>query len=499
MDLLFVLGVLAIAASLGSLVARGLRPRRWPLPAVLAVVVGTLGHLFASPWAIIAAVALTLFGVMGPAWVASRARRRAMRGDFAGAARLAGVLSRVLPGWSGWQALWRAADRWYAGDGEAAHRLAMQLAVDPSPESRMLREALMGLTRDWPAARFARSIDLQSRALCELGELDAGIETAARAWPPRMRWVGVRRARSTALAPLAFAGDVQHLDALTTQMRLPPAARDIWRATARAAAGEPTAAARLLAGVTDDDDIPPAVRHAARARRAALPEPRPIGAAAQQVLDDLSAEVRAGDVLRTRSVLGSPLSVFILLLMALGYALQLKAGDVFDGRIAYDLGALYAEGRWPEDRWRLLTYGFLHAGPLHLAANALALVILGPMVDRALGVAWTLIVFVGGVLLGGIGISLLGAEGITVGASAGAMALLGAVVVVTLAHPAVRHTRTGRAAARLGLMLIVLQTALDAVTPMISSAGHISGGVAGLLIGAMALALRRRRPTQPSR
>ncbi len=493
MDLLFVLGLLAIAASMGSLVARGLHPRRWPLPPVLAVVVGLLGHIFSSPWAIGAAVALTVFGVIGPAWFAARARRRAMRGDFAGAARLAGMLGRFRPGWRGWQALWRAADRWYAGDGEPAHRLALQLTADGHPESRLLRESLMGLTRDWEAARFAVSVDLQSRALCELGELDAGIETAARAWRPRMRWTTIRRARSTALAPLAFAGRVMVLEQLTAQLRLPPAARDIWSATARAAAGAPSGAFERLDRVIADEQLPPAVRHAAQARRAALPPPQTVGAAARQVLDDFTAEVDAGELMRTRPLRSSPLTVALLVLVAIGYLLQLRAGSVFDGRVAYDLGALYAEGRWPDEGWRLLTYGFLHAGPLHLGANTLALMILGPMVDRAFGPWSTGVIFVGGVLLGGVGISLFGAEGVTVGASAGAMALLGAVVVVTMGHPAVRGTRTGRAAARLGLMLIILQTLLDAITPMISSAGHVSGGLAGLLLGALLLAFGQAR------
>jgi len=491
LDLLFVLGILAIAASLGSIAARGMRPRRWPRTAVVAVLVGLVGHVFEIPWAIGAAVTLTIVGVIGPGWLATLARRRAMRGDFAGAARLAGLLGRFMPGWRGWRTVWRAVDRWYAGDGAPAHHLAVRLAADNHPDSRVLRESLMGLTRDWDAARFAVSVDLQSRALCELGELNAGIETSARAWAPRMRWAAIRRARGTALAPLAFAGRVPAIEALTGQLRLPPAARDIWIGTALAAAGATAEAERLLAAVGEETRLPTAVRHAAAARRAALPLPRPIGAAAGQVLDDLTAEVEAGDLLRARPLRGSALTVGLLVLVAIGYGLQIRAGGVYDGRVAFDLGALYADGRWPDAPWRLLSYGFLHAGPVHLGANALALVVLGPMVERAFGALGTALIVLGGVVLGGIGISLLGAAGITVGASAGAMALLGAVVVITIGHRQVCGTRTGKAAARLGVMLIVLQSALDAITPMISSAGHICGGLAGLAIAGALLALRQ--------
>lgn len=490
MDLLFVLALLAIAASLGSLVARGFAPRRWPLPAVLAVLVGLFGHITETAWALGLAIALTVGGVIGPAWLASFARRRAMRGDFAGAARFAGALARLQPQWHGWRALWHAADRWYAGDPEPARALASRLAADHHPLSRVQREALMGLTRDWAAARFAVSVDLQSRALCELGALDAGIETAARAWAPRMRWVAIRRARGTALAPLAFAGRLGATEQLTAQLGLPPAARSIWHATASAAGGDRADAERRLTAVLGERRLPAAVRVAAEARRAELPQPVAIGDAARAVLDDLAGEIAAGDFLRTRPVRTSPVSLAILTLMAIGYGLQLAAGSATEGRVALELGALYAEGRFPDEPWRLLAYAGLHAGPLHLAANALAVVVLGPMVERTLGPLWACIVFAGGVLIGGLGISYLGAEGITVGASAGAMALLGGLVVATLLHPDIRQTRTGRAAARLGVVLIVLQSVLDGLTPMISSAGHICGGLAGLALGALALAGR---------
>lgn len=483
-DLLIVFGLLAVAASLGSIVARGPNPRRWPIAAVLAVVAGIFGHLTAEAWALGAAIGLTVIGVIAPAWLAARARRRALRGDFAGAARAAALLARVQPAWRGWQAVWRAADAWYAGRPAEAEALAAALSAEPSASAHARREALMGLTRDWRAARFATSVDLQSRALCELGELDAGIETAARVWPRKMRWPTIRRARGTALAPLAFAGRVDAVERLTALMRLPAPGRAVWRATALAAAGAPAEAEAILRGVLAEARPVPAIRAAAEARLAALPTPRDPGPSAVAVLDDLQAEIDAGDLLRPRGLRTSPVTVGILSLMAVGFGLQLAAGSGTEARVALELGALYAEGRLPDDPWRLLAYGFLHSGPAHLAANALAVGLLGPLVSRALGGLTALLLFVGGVLVGGLGISYFGAEGITVGASAGAMALLGGLLTITALHPTVAPTRTGRAALRLGLLLVVLQTGLDAITPMISSAGHLFGGLAGLAIGA---------------
>lgn len=487
------LGLLAVAAALGSLIPRGLHPRRWPPLAVAAVALGLFGHFAAAPWALLAAFACALGGVVGPAWLTAFARRRAARGDFAAAARLIAPLARLNPALADAQRIWQAAAAWFAGDKAPAHALTTGLAADDSPRAQQIRESLMGLTRDWPAARFARSVDLQARAQCELGEVDAGIETAARIWRPRMSLLAIRGARGVMLAPMAFAGEQVAVRRLGRLLRLPAPARVIWNATADAAAGE-TEAARAKLGELLTGRLAPALRHAAEARLEALPAPPAIGPSAQQIIDQTRAEITAGALLRWRSAWRSPVTVFLLAAIAVGFALQLVRGDGDPEAVALSLGALmgqgYPLGHLPADRWRLLAYGFLHAGFLHLAANAIAIAALGPIVARALGGGATLVIFLGGVIIGGVGISTFGGPGTTVGASAGAMALLAAVLVIALAHPLARGTRTGRALVRIGIVLLLVQSIFDAITPQISSAGHLAGGLAGLALTAAWIALR---------
>jgi membrane associated rhomboid family serine protease len=498
MTLLDMLGLLAVAAALGSLIPRGLHPRRWPPLAVAAVALGLFGHFAAAEWALLAAFACALGGVVGPAWLTAFARRRAARGDFTAAARLIAPLARFNPALADAQRIWQAAAAWFDGDKAPAHALITALAADDSPRAQQIRESLIGLTRDWPAARFARSVDLQARAHCELGEVDAGIETAARIWRPRMSLLAIRVARGVMLAPMAFAGEQVAVRRLGRLMRLPAPARVIWNATADAAAGE-TEAARKKLGDLLTRPLAPALRHAAEARLEALPAPPAIGPSAQRVIDETRAEIAAGALLRWRSGWRSPVTVFLLAAIAVGFALQLVRGDGDAGLVALNLGALMGQphpfaypqdlpglplGHLPADYWRLLAYGFLHAGFLHLAANAIAIAALTPIVARALGGAAALVIFIGGVIIGGIGISTFGAPGVTVGASAGAMALLAAVLVIALAHPLARRTRTGRALLRIGIGLVLVQSIFDALTPQISSAGHLAGGLAGLALTA---------------
>lgn len=490
MDTLYLLGLIASAASMGAIIARGFNPRRWPPVAIAAVLAGVYGHFAAAPWALIVSVVLAFIGVVLPGVLAGRARRQAARGDFGRAARTISPLARFVPRWRDWGALWAATDAWYAGDPAPAQALATQWTGDDA-RSIVLRETLVGLTRDWSVARFARSVDLQARALCELGAVDAGVETAARVWSTRMSWPAVRRARAVMLAPLAFAGRVDVVDTLTESLRIPRAGRRIWRATALAAAGQPTPAEAELDAVQRTPDLAPAIAHAAAARRAALPSPPVLGSSARAVLADAAREVTASALIRTRRFWQVPSVTAIVSLIVVGYVLQLMRGGTLDGWVALELGALYGEGRLPDEPWRLLAYGFLHFGWLHLGANLLAVIVLGPMVHRAVGGVGTLALFFGGVLIGGLGISYFGALGITIGASAGAMALMGAELAIIGLHPKIRGTRTGRAAMRLGVVLVVLQTGVDAITPMISSAGHIAGGLGGLVLGALWIRLAR--------
>lgn len=99
-------------------------------------------------------------------------------------------------------------------------------------------------------------------------------------------------------------------------------------------------------------------------------------------------------------------------------------------------GRLYDFGSPMFKPWQLLTHGFMHAGFGHLFSNMLLLFFMGPMLESIIGDRKFLILYLGSLLLGGVGemmvnhyvfdhvsYSLLGASGATMGVLA-ATALL---------------------------------------------------------------------------
>ena len=76
--------------------------------------------------------------------------------------------------------------------------------------------------------------------------------------------------------------------------------------------------------------------------------------------------------------------------------------------------------------WQLISYQFLHVGPGHLLANMLGLYLLGPETERTLGTNRFFALYLLSGILGGLGWSLLSADGSCVGASGSVFGILGA-------------------------------------------------------------------------
>lgn len=103
--------------------------------------------------------------------------------------------------------------------------------------------------------------------------------------------------------------------------------------------------------------------------------------------------------------------------------LQMAGVDFLTGLLGLSVGGLMQA-----HIWQLVTYLFLHGGPLHLLMNMLMLYFLGSEIERSLGrVHFLLLYFLSG-LLGGLGWALLmwPYEGVCVGASGAIFGLLGA-------------------------------------------------------------------------
>jgi len=142
------------------------------------------------------------------------------------------------------------------------------------------------------------------------------------------------------------------------------------------------------------------------------------------------------------------------------------------GGTAYVYGALFGPSVAAGDWWRILTAGFLHAGPLHILLNMYFLWFLGTMLEPAIGkLRFGLIYFVS--LVGGsLGALLVSPDAVTVGASGAVFGLMGAGILVMRAR-GIDPMRSG-----LGVTLL-LNLGISFLIPNISIGGHIGGLIAG--------------------
>jgi membrane associated rhomboid family serine protease len=135
--------------------------------------------------------------------------------------------------------------------------------------------------------------------------------------------------------------------------------------------------------------------------------------------------------------------------------------------------------------WQLLTSAFTHVALLHIAFNMLALYILGPQLELAVGRARFLALYLISALAGSAAVYWLApAYQSTVGASGAIFGLMGALLIVAL---------TVRADVQGILMWIGINFLLTVSVSGISWQGHVGGFVGGTLVAA-ALTLAPRGP-----
>ncbi len=145
--------------------------------------------------------------------------------------------------------------------------------------------------------------------------------------------------------------------------------------------------------------------------------------------------------------------------------------EALSGRI-FQEGALYgpfvADGDW----WRLITSAFLHAGPIHLLFNMLALWWFGRALESYLGPARYLGLYFASALAGAAGALLLAPTTPSVGASGAVFGVLGAGLVLERKRIYV----FGGAA----LLIIVINLIFTFTISNISIGGHIGGLFGGI-------------------
>jgi membrane associated rhomboid family serine protease len=140
------------------------------------------------------------------------------------------------------------------------------------------------------------------------------------------------------------------------------------------------------------------------------------------------------------------------------------------------------QGEW----WRLVSSAFLHSGLLHLGMNMAALWILGSQLERALGPARFVSVYVVSMFAGAFGVLLLDPNTFTVGASGAVFGLMGVAVMIQ------RAAGINPWASGIG-GLILINVIITFAIPAISIGGHVGGLAGGLIAGGFTVEAIRRR------
>ncbi|HEY3261939.1 MAG TPA: rhomboid family intramembrane serine protease [Pseudonocardiaceae bacterium] len=151
----------------------------------------------------------------------------------------------------------------------------------------------------------------------------------------------------------------------------------------------------------------------------------------------------------------------------------------------FDSWVLWPVGTVAQDEpWRLLTAGFLHYGPIHVALNMLALWIIGRDIEPVLGRVRFAAVYFLSLLGGSVAVFLFGSiNSGTAGASGAVWGVMGAVLVTVLRL-------------RLNPQPVLAVIAINAVIsflPGVSLLGHFGGFVVGVLATAALLYAPRKR------
>jgi rhomboid protease GluP len=165
------------------------------------------------------------------------------------------------------------------------------------------------------------------------------------------------------------------------------------------------------------------------------------------------------------------------------------AGEVLGDPLREWLFDHFAESAaeiWDGEYWRLLTYGLLHGGFLHILFNAYGLRVLGPFIERIYGgprfLAGFLLAVVGGGVAGVLAAPYRGLVS-AVGASGGLFGLVGMHAGLVLNYRRVLRRDFLRASWRNLLLILGINGAYGLLNPRVDNMGHIGGFLAGLAWG----------------
>ncbi len=159
------------------------------------------------------------------------------------------------------------------------------------------------------------------------------------------------------------------------------------------------------------------------------------------------------------------------------YSMQAGSGGWMDidGLTLYRFGAKYRAAVFAGQWWRLVTAGFLHGGLLHILMNSWVLFDLGAEVEQIYG-AHRLLVFYFAATVCGFAASTYWSAGLSVGASAGLMGLIGAMIAIGVRY----KTSMGLAIRGMYVRWVIYILAIGLLPGLrIDNAAHIGGLAAG--------------------
>ena len=488
----------------------------WVAVFLLILLVDVFGGLCQFPAAIFVAFALFLLLVVAPGLVSRFYARLFFQQRYAAARRLALVIRCLHPadGWREQPEIIRALDLAQHGETAAAGEILRRYQGLKSLTGLAAQANFYRLTGQWEAflawheakgAECDRHRQALFTVLRAKGEVNdrRGLVRLYEQHRAKIEKIPFPATRDLCrLSLFAFCGQPEAVARLFAGSLaiLPAATREFWLATAEHAAGAvETARARFERLLPAAD---PVLRLAIRRRldRLAIP-PEPLDDDALHILAEAARDHSHEEKFtapRSLFARAARTTQILILLNLLMFAAEIFRGGSTNPETLYRLGALYVPAVLAGEWWRLLAAMFLHWGPLHLFMNMLALAMLGPMVEFALGWRRFLLLY----LLTGLGsmavvlalTATVREPGLLVGASGAIMGLIGATGALLLRGW--RRDKARAARRRLGgvLVIVLVQSTFDTVVPQVSMTAHLSGVALGFLV---AFALRDRLATTP--
>jgi membrane associated rhomboid family serine protease len=183
------------------------------------------------------------------------------------------------------------------------------------------------------------------------------------------------------------------------------------------------------------------------------------------------------------------LTYVLIAINVLVFVAQVASGGGIDGlggRVYAD-GALSGQAVADGDWWRIVTFGFLHGGLLHLLFNTYVLYFLGSLLEPEIGKLRFGLIYAVSLVGGALGALLTSLPyQATVGASGAVFGLMAAAFVALRAR-GIDPMQTG-----IGIM-ILLNLAITFLIPNISIGGHVGGLITGGIVAYLLFEIGERR------